>query len=296
MPNNLSIYRQQLNLQDATFTKIEHEDALAALVYKVTMPTKTSYILKICLQPHHYARELYFLTFFAGKLPIPKIFGHVAPNENINGAVLMEYFPGVVLKKVDLTSQITFHMGSLLAQIHNERTSGYGELTNPKTLIQNPAKPFYEKFQKSLSECSSHLSKQVVSYCEHYVKNHLSLLDLVDGPCIVHGDFRPGNIMALNGVIQGVIDWSASRAGFAEEDFCSLEYHDWATDPAIKSSFLKGYASIRPVPDYAKIMLLLVLSKALASMGWTIRTNTWNNKGADFYQMNRQFIENMCDR
>ncbi len=39
---HISIYRERLNLHDATFTRIEHEDAIAAIVYKVTLPNKTA--------------------------------------------------------------------------------------------------------------------------------------------------------------------------------------------------------------------------------------------------------------
>ena len=107
----------------------------------------------------------------------------------------------------------------------------------------------------------------------------------------MHWDFRPGNIVAFNGTIQGIIDWSSSRSDFAEEDFCLMEHDDWANDPATKESFLSGYASIRPVPDYTEIMPLLRLNKALASIGFTVRTNTWATKNAQFYERNRQYIE-----
>ncbi len=203
----------------------------------------------------------------------------------------MECLPGAILKKENLTGPLAFHMGTLLAKIHLNRAPGYGDVTKPAALSNQPHTPFSTKFQKSLAECSSHLSQTRVTLCEKYMHDHLSLLDSVDGPCMVHGDFRPGNIMVFNGAIQGIIDWSSSRADFAEEDFCTLEYHDWGKDLTIKASFLDGYASIRPVPEYAEIMPLLQLSKALASMGWTIRTNTWDNKGAEFYMSNRRFIE-----
>ena len=91
------------------------------------------------------------------------------------------------------------------------------------------------------------------------------------GLALVHRDFRPGNLMIYDGKLEGIIDWSSGRAGFAEEDFCSLEHGEWTLDPDQKASFLAGYATIRPVPNYATIMPLLRLSKAIASIGFTVR-------------------------
>lgn len=293
MDRHISLYRQYLNLHDATFTLIEHEDAAVATVYKVSLPNGTNLILKVCSLPRHYARELYFLKHLSGKIPVPHIIDHVPPQDSINGALLMEWLPGDVLKKEDLTETHAFSLGALLAKIHLNRTAGYGDLTKPDSLNSHPSKAFIKKFEHHLAESSSHISSRLIQQCEEYLQNHLMLLNAVDGPCMVHWDFRPGNIMVHQGIIQGVIDWSSSRSDFAEEDFCSLEHYGWAHNPSIKSSFLAGYSDIRPVPDYHEIMPLLRLSKALGGLGFTIRTHTWTGKNKAFYRMNKQFIEDL---
>lgn len=50
MDNLITLYQQRLNLQDSTFSRIEHEDAMVAIVYKVTQPNGAQLILKIGLQ------------------------------------------------------------------------------------------------------------------------------------------------------------------------------------------------------------------------------------------------------
>lgn len=57
---DLSIYAQRLNLEEASFKLIEHEDAIVGTVYKVALPDGATYILKICLLPRHYARDMGF--------------------------------------------------------------------------------------------------------------------------------------------------------------------------------------------------------------------------------------------
>lgn len=44
--NIISVYKQRLNLQDAIFHRIDHEDAMVAIVYKITQPNGTQLVLK----------------------------------------------------------------------------------------------------------------------------------------------------------------------------------------------------------------------------------------------------------
>jgi len=63
-----------------------------------------------------------------------------------------------------------------------------------------------------------------------------------------------------DGDVQGVIDWSSAKGGFAEEDFCPLEFGGWSNNSSYKEAFLEGYAPIRKVPEYGYMMSLLRLS------------------------------------
>ena len=246
MDNFIGFYEQRLNLQNAIFLRIEHEDAMVAIVYKVTLPTGTSLILKICTRPHDYLREVYFLTHFAGILPVPRIIDLLPPEEGIHGAILMECLPGALLKVADLTNALSYNIGSLLARIHLNRVSGYGDLIQPDDLSADPRVHFTEKFQEGFAECSNHLPQALLEQCRDYFDTHINLLASVDGPCMIHRDFRPGNVMVDDGKLQGVIDWSSARAGFAQEDFCPLALGEWSDNPLHKKSFLSGYARVRP--------------------------------------------------
>ena len=97
--------------------------------------------------------------------------------------------------------------------------------------------------------------------------------------------------MVYHGKVQGIIDWASGRARFAEEDFCFLEHGQWQILPKHKKSFLKGYASIRALPDYRAVMPLLRVSKAIGILGFLVKQGTWNGKNSLLYQFNRQFLE-----
>ena len=247
--------------------------------------------MKICDRPNDYYHEVYFLKYFADQLPVPRIIQLVEPETNVHGAILMECLPGTVLKKTDMTEALAFEIGSLLAQIHSNRTAGYGDLIQPEKLSPDPRVHFTLKFEESLAECSDHLPKALMDQCRRYYDAHVNLLDSVDGPCMIHRDFRPGNIIADKGKLQGIIDWSSARASFAEDDLRPLEREEWSDRPSIKTSFLAGYASIRPVPEYGEIMPLLQLSGMIAAIGFTVKRGTWKSKDARLYELNRRSLD-----
>lgn len=293
MNNLITVYQQLLDLTDATFEPIIHEDTTVAIVYKVLIPaSSTPFILKICTRSKDYYNEVYFLHYFAGTLvPVPRIIKTIEPGKNLMGALLMEYVPGTLLTLNDFTHELAYEIGALLARIHHNRTTGYGDLTQPQTLSPDPRKHFTLKFEEGLAECHNHLPQALIDQCRTYFNTHINLLEAADGPCIVHRDFRPGNIIINNDKVQGIIDWSAARSSFAEEDFCSLEHNNWPPQPAHKQSFLAGYANIRSVPDYDTMMPLLRLSRTIAILGFTIKRETWQTNDARMYQFNRQFLE-----
>jgi Ser/Thr protein kinase RdoA (MazF antagonist) len=292
MDNLITLYKQRLNLQNSTFIPIDHDEAMVAIVYKITGPMGLPLILKISTRNEDYLRELYFLKRFAGKLPVPDILQEVPPEAGIHGAILMECLPGTLLKIIDLTDELAYEIGSQLATIHLSRVAGYGDLIQSHNLSPEPNVYFTSKFDEGFVECNNHLPKKLLDQCHQYYAAHINLLSSVDGPCIIHRDFRPGNVLVNNGKLEGIIDWASGRAGFAEEDFCPLELNEWGEHPTKIKSFLKGYESIRPIPEYNAIMPLLRMGRALATIGFIIKQDTWANRHAPLYQVHRQFLDN----
>lgn len=291
MASLIALYKESLNLSEAQFAFIDHEDAMVATVFKITQPHGKELILKICSRKGDYLREAYFLDHFSGKLPVPHIVRLVPPNESLDGAILMEYLPGQLLKIENLTDSLCYEIGSLLARIHLNPAKGYGDLTEPNKLSSDPRVPFTLKFEEGMDECRDHLPSTLLASVRRYYDKHIDLLLSTDGPCIIHRDFRPGNLFADHGKIQGIIDWSSARGGFAEEDFCPLEFGEWSVNPVCKASFLSGYASIRKIPRYQHLLPLLRLSRAIATIGFTVKRGTWESKGAKIYQFNRQYLD-----
>ena len=85
MNDPVLLYQKRLNLEKASFFRIEHEDASVAVVYKIIQSDGKELILKICTRSNDYLREIYFLSRLAGQMPIPKIIRLVEPEKGIHG-------------------------------------------------------------------------------------------------------------------------------------------------------------------------------------------------------------------
>jgi len=291
MTSLIPLYKKRLNLPEAQFILIDHEDAMVATVFKIYQIGSPDLILKICSRKEDFLRESYFLSRFAGKILVPKIIQLIEPEEGLDAAVLMECIQGDLLKPETITKTLALEIGALLARIHLEHAEGYGDLIDPSHLSSDPRIPFTMKFKEGLEECKGHLPESLLETCRFHFEKDIDLLLSADGPCVIHRDFRPGNIIAFYGKVQGVIDWSSGRGGFAEDDFCPLEFGEW---PAVcKSSFLEGYASIRKVPDYKRMIPLLRISRAVAAVGFTVKRGTWESRNSKLYQFNLRYLESL---
>lgn len=280
--SNIDLYKDLLGLPPSTkFLQIVHEDAMVATVYKITQDNGPEYILKICDRENDYFREVYFLEYFANIIPISRIIEKVPPAQNVSGAILMEFLPGDLLKISNLTNDLAYTIGCCLAKIQQPATN----------LTPEPHHNFQAKFLEGIDECRGHLSDELINKCLTFYKSHEDLLLNTDGPCIIHRDFRPANMLVYNNKLQGIIDWSSARVSFSEDDFCPIEHGEWPDFNKYKQAFLSGYSSIRPVPNYNAIMPLLRLNRALAVIGFTVKRNTWNNINSKPYQFNVRFLE-----
>ena len=284
-------YRALLNLDmKLQFSKIDHDDAMVADVYKIESSGKPYFILKICDRNNDYTSEVYFLDHFKNQIQVPAIIQTSPPNQETHGAILMAYLPGYLLKPSHITKEIAFQVGQSLAIIHSNRTAGFGYLNRDAKLVPEPATFLKEKFLESIEECKNHLSSDLIMRSCHYFDKTLPLLEKADGPCIIHRDFRPGNIIVENNRLCGIIDWSSARAGFAEDDFCSIEHGAWGNFNHHKENFLEGYSSIRKIPNYHQLMPLLQLNRAMAVIGFTVKRNTWDTSDSKLYQSHKTFV------
>lgn len=277
-------YRRYFNLHDATFELVEHEDATVGIVYKVIVPDGKCYILKISKHTRHYTREKYFLSLLKDTSFAPRIIDYIEPKPDLYGALLIEYVPGRLLTLNDYAKKLVYEVGSILARIHCYKFLGFGDPSNSKDFIHEARLYLSQEFEEGFSECKDYLPALLLKRIRAYYESHSSFLRSVDDACLMHNDFRPGNILICDNGGISVIDWASSRAGLAQEDFYYIESGDWHFSSGLKKDFFAGYASVCSVPDYSHILPLLCLSKALNILGFTFKNDRWKDDLSKLYE------------
>ena len=288
-------YLNWLSLDVSSMRKIEHEDSISSEVFKLQKKDGSFQILKIYFDAPRWRRECYFLEVLRDLILVPEVLDVIGPTEERRGAILMNCLEGEPLKIEQLTKELAIQMGELLARIHNIPIKNYGDLSQPGN-ESSPKEELRSYFERSLQESNGVLPKEFLEKCRRYFDKHVAELGLLDGPCITHRDYRPGNIMAFNGNIQGVIDWEIARGGFSQEDFAHMEHMVWSKDDSSKEPFLEGYARHRKVPTFEGALPVLRFCKALGVIGLTITRGTWQKSHRDIFNSNAAFVTAEVDR
>jgi len=173
----LEQYKELLNLDKGVrFSKIDHDDAMVADVYKIESSGKPCFILKICNRPNDYTSEVYFLNHFAKQIQVPAVIKRLPPSQENHGAILIKYLSEKLLKPVLITKEIAFELGKSLATIHSNKTDGFGYLNRHVELASEPISHFKEKFLEGIDECKNHLPVELIAKCFSYFDKSLHLL------------------------------------------------------------------------------------------------------------------------
>ena len=104
---------------------------MVAAVFKISQPNTPNRILKVCSRKRDFLREAYFLNYFSGKIPVLKIVQPLEPEEGLDARCVDGMPRSNLLKSKAITKDLAKELGSLLALIHFEPASGYGDLTDP---------------------------------------------------------------------------------------------------------------------------------------------------------------------
>ncbi len=282
-------YLSKLSVDIIRKEKLEHEDSLSSEIYKLYLKKGSSLILKISYSKERWNREIYFLNKLINIIPVPMIIEEINPEDNFSGAILMECLQGTIIQPKDLNDQLAYKIGKLLAQIHSIKCENFGDVAN--NIVIKDAKTILRNYYlESFDECKNHLDFNLLNKIEKFCEDEFNKPLNLDGPCLVHRDFKLGNIMIKNNNIVGIFDWELACNGFTEDDFCQLFYLLWENYPKTKASFLEGYASIREVPSFDTMPLLRV-SKSLGAIGFTINRNTFNTKHKFVFDKNEKYLK-----
>lgn len=272
-----------------SFFKLDVEDiqdvpeSFSSEVYCLQLKNGEKVILKIPYSEVKYEREVFFLERLAGKLPVPQLIQRFETDGTHPSALLLSYIDGHPIEG-EVDEDLAYQLGALLAKLHTIPMAEYNVVPNEVGWWEG----IHAMFNSWLLECKDVLTPVELDACQSVFAKFYENLPTPDGPCVVHMDYRPGNILVRDNKIQGLIDFESSRGGSADADFTKVKLYVWDKYPGTKEAFIKGYQSIRSLPDIENTLPFYQFYNALGGVAWSIRRNQLSEP---FFQENMEQLK-----
>jgi len=244
------------------------------MVRILTLDSGERLVLKIPWVQRKLFRELYALQHLQGSMPVPQVLDFWIRDDGNPGALLLSLLPGNVITGA-VSTELAFALGVLLGRLHTHRLEWYGDVYEP---AEEASAGWWamlgRMFEIWQPLCAKVLPRELLEKAqERYAELYASLPE-PDGPCWVHFDYRPGNVLVQGTRITGLIDFESARGGSGGLDFVKIRNEVWDVWPGTKEAFLQGYESVRPLPELERSLQFYRLHNAFGGIAWCVKRSS----------------------
>lgn len=260
-------------------------------VYKLTLVRGEDVYVKIPYNKDKLFREFQMLEILKDVIPVPKVLDIWYGDESNTGALLLSAIQGVPCTE-NMDEKLYFQMGVYHAMLHEVKTPGYGYHSTERfnILDQNDWRLHIKNnFEKWKEPCKELLEPALYEQCILHFDGVFSALPDPDGPCFVHMDFRPGNILVSGNKVTGIIDFESARGGSSEIDFTKINRYIWEVNPRTKSPYFEGYQTIRTMLNLEIVLPFYNFYDAFSAVVWC--KNRGVEKNQSFLQENIEVLK-----
>lgn len=203
------IFKEQLEEQVLHIT--DHSIGDWQIVKEVNTKNK-KYIIKFADKIFIY-REKFGCNNLSGIVPAPQ---EIASTDEY---IIQTYFRGKNLNTVTIdektSRQVYFHLGQILFNIHNIKTSHFGPLTSEGRGQYPTLKKYVESWFDKGYQClkrTGFLDKSQLLNLVAYLKEREEFLQTNES-CLLHFDFEDWNVRVKDGKVTGVFDFNNIATG-----------------------------------------------------------------------------------
>lgn len=210
------------------------------LTFKVTDSRGQAFVLRrpplghVLATAHDMAREYKIISPLYGRIPVARTYG-LCMDTDVNGApfYVMGYVDGIVLDTIKAAARVPvadrrtlgFHIIDTLAALHQlePEAVGLGDLGRREDYIPRQLKRWTRQYEDMKTE-------EIPQMDECTRRLHTNIPKQIGG-AIVHGDYRPGNLMCATTSVMAVLDWELCTLGDPLADVGYL-LNMWTEPPA----------------------------------------------------------------
>ncbi|MFD3450114.1 phosphotransferase family protein [Microbacteriaceae bacterium 4G12] len=251
--------------------------SFSSTVYKMKLMDHRTVYVKIPYSKVKLEREYTVLERLRHELSVPQVLDYWEGNEDITGALLLSAIKGAPATG-NVDAALVYDIGVQHAKLHaiipNEqdfKSAVPNEYSQWSAFVQQQ---FYSFAQDVKEVIEPRLYEKSLQYFEY----HLQLLPTPDGPCFIHMDFRPGNILVNENQVAGIIDFESVRIGATEIDFTKINRDIFMKYPGTREAYQQGYESIRPLIDLQEVLPFYRITDSFNSIGWCKRRGIEKNQ------------------
>lgn len=259
---------EQLQLNVSTLHDVP--ESFSSEVYKLTLADGKTVYVKIPFNRDKLHREFAILNTLQGVIPVPKVLDIWYGDEHLTGALLLSAIQGAPCTE-GIVEQLAFQIGTYHAMMHEVKMPGFGVHTAGgfQQLEDNDWRLYIQRnFEAWKQPCSEVLDAELYARCVRHFDHVFYALPKVDGPCLVHMDFRPGNILVAGDRVAGIIDFESARGGSAEIDFTKVNRYLWQVYPGTRAAYIEGYETVRPMMDLEDVLAFYSFYDAFSAVVW----------------------------
>lgn len=238
--------------------------------YKLLMADGKQAVLRIYQRdPSTASLERAALRLVADRVPVPRAL------QAGDGFCLLEWLPGATWERLAAAGSLAevdeaaFDIGSALASISAIRLPSAGFLAADAYDELTVSHAWESAFDGLFSHFRELAGRTIVkaragnALCEQALnvvdKEEASLRAALGPPCLVHGDFKPSNLLIHQGRLSGVLDWEFAHGGTFLLSMGQVFRHADCLGPAFENRFRRGFEEAGGVlPDRWRHLARLV--------------------------------------
>lgn len=247
------------------------EESYSSVVRILTLERGEKLVLKIPFIQRKLFREVCALQELGGDLPLPRLVDYWIRDDESPGALLLSVLPGAPIRG-RVSPRLAFGLGSLLGTLHTHKVPNFGDVF---AATEEPSPLWWPSLRRTFLSwqplCAQVLRGDLIEKAKDRYAELFEGLPAPDGPCWVHFDYRPGNILVQGSGITGLIDFESARGGSADLDFVKIQNEVWDLWPDTRETFLEGYRSTRPLPDIETTLPFYSLHNAFGGVAWCVK-------------------------
>jgi Ser/Thr protein kinase RdoA (MazF antagonist) len=278
------------------------DDSYSSTVRLLTLRSGERVVLKIPWIRRKLQREVSALRALRDDMPVPVLLDlwdpaadgsadPTASRDDRAGAMLLSHLPGAVITG-PVSRRLAREMGALLARLHRHRRDHFGDENDTDERSAGWWELLHHSHDTWRPHCESALPPALWRAARERYEQLYADLPVPDGPCWVHSDYRPGNILVTGegagSRITGLIDFESARGGSADYDFVKISHYVWDAVPGTRDAFCEGYAALRPLPNIDRTLPFYRLHNAIGGIAWCVRRTSTADP---FFQENLAVIE-----